>query len=162
MKSQLLKIEKLLDLHACEQEGLESGMPTPKQWYEAVDDAFKALQELKEMMGTPVKTPEEIWGDMPISGLDDFEGHEMLTIEEAYELAEKYAAQFFATAIKAKALRKKGTDKWYHPYTHKYSQNIVYTIQDSVHLFPADYEFGKDDNLPSDAVLVDILIIQKP
>jgi len=39
----------LLHLHNCEQEGIESGQPTPEQWYKAVEDAEKALIELKEI-----------------------------------------------------------------------------------------------------------------
>lgn len=42
--------EKLLHLHLCEQEGLLSGKPTPKQWIEAVNklsDALNSKQEVK-------------------------------------------------------------------------------------------------------------------
>jgi len=33
----------LVFLHGCEQEGIESGMPTPDQWEQAVDNAVIAL-----------------------------------------------------------------------------------------------------------------------
>lgn len=34
----------LVFLHGCEQEGIESGMPTPDQWEQAVDNAVIALK----------------------------------------------------------------------------------------------------------------------
>lgn len=34
----------LVFLHGCEQEGIESGMPTPEQWTQAVDNAVIALK----------------------------------------------------------------------------------------------------------------------
>ena len=34
----------LVHLHGCEQEGIESGMPTPEQWEQAVDNAVIALK----------------------------------------------------------------------------------------------------------------------
>lgn len=34
----------LVFLHGCEQEGIESGMPTPEQWEQAVDNAVIALK----------------------------------------------------------------------------------------------------------------------
>jgi len=34
---------ELLHLHLCEQEGVVSGQPTPKQWLKAVDELAKAL-----------------------------------------------------------------------------------------------------------------------
>ena len=37
-------LEHLVFLHGCEQEGLESGMPTPEQWEQAVDAAHRALK----------------------------------------------------------------------------------------------------------------------
>ena len=37
-------LEALVFLHGCEQEGLESGMPTPEQWEQAVDAAHRALK----------------------------------------------------------------------------------------------------------------------
>ena len=42
--------EYLLHLHSCEQEGITSGQPEPKDWFKAVDDAWDALTELKEML----------------------------------------------------------------------------------------------------------------
>ena len=37
----------LVFLHGCEQEGIESGMPTPDQWEQAVDNAVMALKGVK-------------------------------------------------------------------------------------------------------------------
>ena len=37
-------LEKLVHLHNCEQEGIESGKPTPGQWIEAVKNAEDALK----------------------------------------------------------------------------------------------------------------------
>lgn len=34
----------LVHLHGCEQEGVESGMPTPDQWEQAVNNAVIALK----------------------------------------------------------------------------------------------------------------------
>ena len=44
-ESKLLYIaaSQVLHLHLCEQEGIVSGQPTPKQWLEAVDKLSKAL-----------------------------------------------------------------------------------------------------------------------
>ena len=39
-------LEHLVFLHGCEQEGLESGMPTPEQWEQAVDAAHRALKDV--------------------------------------------------------------------------------------------------------------------
>jgi hypothetical protein len=36
-------LERLVFLHQCEQEGISSGMPTPKQWIDAVEVAEQAL-----------------------------------------------------------------------------------------------------------------------
>ena len=40
------KIKHLLHLHACEQEGLSSGQPTPQDWIKAVDEANEAIDRL--------------------------------------------------------------------------------------------------------------------
>lgn len=37
-------LAELVHLHGCEQEGVESGMPTPEQWTQAVDNAVIALK----------------------------------------------------------------------------------------------------------------------
>ena len=37
----------LVFLHGCEQEGIESAMPTPDQWEQAVDNAVIALKGAK-------------------------------------------------------------------------------------------------------------------
>lgn len=37
-------LSELVHLHACEQEGLLSGKPTPEQWINAVNKAAKSLQ----------------------------------------------------------------------------------------------------------------------
>lgn len=44
MKALIESFEKLLHLHDCEQEGLLSGQPTPEQWFEAVENAKKAME----------------------------------------------------------------------------------------------------------------------
>ena len=40
-------LENLLFLNACEQEGIESGRPTAKQWFEAFDKAEQAVDKAK-------------------------------------------------------------------------------------------------------------------
>lgn len=42
-------LEKLIDLHMCEQEGIGSGMPTPKQWIDTVDEACEALKQAEKL-----------------------------------------------------------------------------------------------------------------
>jgi len=37
----------LVFLHGCEQEGIESAMPTPEQWEQAVENAVIALKGAK-------------------------------------------------------------------------------------------------------------------
>ena len=49
MKEIIKAFDYLLHLHNCEQEGIESGQPTPDEWFKAVEDAEKALIELKEI-----------------------------------------------------------------------------------------------------------------
>lgn len=41
-------LQELTHLHACEQEGIRSGQPTPEQWFEAVEKAGKAIQKATE------------------------------------------------------------------------------------------------------------------
>ena len=41
-------LQNLVYLHACEQEGIESGQPTPEQWFKAVEDAEEALGKEQE------------------------------------------------------------------------------------------------------------------
>jgi len=41
-------LQNLVYLHACEQEGVESGQPTPEQWFKAVEDAEEALRKEQE------------------------------------------------------------------------------------------------------------------
>jgi hypothetical protein len=54
--SELIKAAKrLLHLHACEQEGLSAGQPTPEQWAEAVG----TLEALREMNRTKRKGAED-------------------------------------------------------------------------------------------------------
>ena len=45
------KIEHLLHLHACEQEGITSGQPTAQEWLTAVKEASEAVQEIKYHIG---------------------------------------------------------------------------------------------------------------
>ena len=49
MKRIIESFDYLLHLHNCEMEGIESGQPTPEQWFKAVEDAEKALINLKEI-----------------------------------------------------------------------------------------------------------------
>lgn len=37
-------LTELVHLHGCEQEGIGSGQPTPKQWYDAVNKAEAAIK----------------------------------------------------------------------------------------------------------------------
>lgn len=39
----LKQLQNLIHLHTCEQEGIGSGQPTPKEWMEAVDKAHEAV-----------------------------------------------------------------------------------------------------------------------
>ncbi|MGV8136514.1 MAG: hypothetical protein AB2L20_14995 [Mangrovibacterium sp.] len=39
--------EEIARLHACEQEGIASGQPTPEQWYQAVNNLNDAIQKIK-------------------------------------------------------------------------------------------------------------------
>ena len=41
-------LQNLVYLHMCEQEGIESGMPTSNQWFKAVEDAEEALRKEQE------------------------------------------------------------------------------------------------------------------
>lgn len=41
----LKSLKKLIHLHCCEQEGISSGMPTPKEWFESVNDASESIPE---------------------------------------------------------------------------------------------------------------------
>ena len=41
-------LEELVHLHMCEQEGIVSGQPTPKQWLKAVDKASEAIHKHKQ------------------------------------------------------------------------------------------------------------------
>jgi len=41
-------LQNLVYLHACEQEGIESGQPTSEQWFKAVEDAEEALRKEQE------------------------------------------------------------------------------------------------------------------
>jgi hypothetical protein len=44
MDELLTALTQLVHLHGCEQEGIESGQPTPEQWYTAVDAAEAAIK----------------------------------------------------------------------------------------------------------------------
>jgi hypothetical protein len=41
----LKELQRLVFLHTCEQEGIGSGMPTPKEWIEAVEEAHQSIQK---------------------------------------------------------------------------------------------------------------------
>lgn len=43
IKSLTEALTELVHLHACEQEGLQSGRPTPEQWFNAINKAHDAL-----------------------------------------------------------------------------------------------------------------------
>lgn len=47
-RDQLLEqLEKLLDMHCREQEGIGIGMPTPSEWFNAVNQANEVLEKCK-------------------------------------------------------------------------------------------------------------------
>ena len=51
MKANIIEaFDRLLHLHCCEQEGIQSGQPTPEEWFKAVEDAEKELINLKELL----------------------------------------------------------------------------------------------------------------
>ena len=41
----LAALNRLVDLHLCEQEGVGAGMPTAEDWYEAVEAAEAAIEK---------------------------------------------------------------------------------------------------------------------
>lgn len=104
---------------------------------------------------------EQIWDDMPEF---EIEGHDIMTKEEAFELAKRYHASQLESGIKAKALRKRGTDKWYCQdmseddrwFTLKLPQLMRHEVNNST-VINSLKNFG----LPADAELVDIVIIVK-
>lgn len=49
-----------------------------------------------------MKTPYEIYDEMPSGSLDDLTGKDILTLDQAVELAEKYHAQFERHCIRPK------------------------------------------------------------
>lgn len=49
MEPVVTALKDLVHLHLCEQEGLSSGAPTPKQWLESVDKAVEALNKIGEL-----------------------------------------------------------------------------------------------------------------
>lgn len=52
MKDLITKAEALIFLHNCEQEGIESGMPTKEQWYSAVNELSAEIQRVKSIPTT--------------------------------------------------------------------------------------------------------------
>lgn len=50
MRELLKPIEHLLHLHSCEQEGMQSGMPSPQEWITSVEEAQTALTQIKAQM----------------------------------------------------------------------------------------------------------------
>ena len=55
----LKAVDQLIHLHMCEQEGIDSGMPTSEQWQKAVDD----LGEEREKLRKNEKISEKIESD---------------------------------------------------------------------------------------------------
>lgn len=45
------KFKHLIFLHCCEQEGISSGVPSPQEWINAVDEATEALADLDALLG---------------------------------------------------------------------------------------------------------------
>lgn len=64
MKEAIKKIEHLLHLHACEQEGLTSGQPKPEDWFNAVNEAQKAIETLQQLSPKEGKTENELYKEM--------------------------------------------------------------------------------------------------
>lgn len=52
-------LTELVHLHACEQEGLQSGRPTPEQWHNAINKAHDALWP-KTILQKQVFTPANV------------------------------------------------------------------------------------------------------
>ena len=110
MKTDLIeKIEALLHLHFCEQEGLLSGKPTAEQWFNAVNELSDELERIKSL----------------------------------------------PSPILAKALRKKGTDKWY------ITSDADYEVWDYPDIWSKNILL-KPSDAPLDAELIDIEIYVKP
>lgn len=40
-------LKKLIHLHWCDQEGIEDGQPSPKEWQDAINDAENSLMVIK-------------------------------------------------------------------------------------------------------------------
>jgi len=68
-------------------------------------------------------------------------------------ILQAYHAAQLEAGIKAKALRKAGTDEWYH-----WNMEVGYFPYKSIEAFKDEYIY----DLPADAELVDITIIVKP
>ena len=41
-------LKRLIHLNCCEQEGIGAGMPSPKQWQKAFDNAIQAIVSIEE------------------------------------------------------------------------------------------------------------------
>lgn len=83
MKTAIEAIENLIHLHGCEQEGMVSGQPTPKQWIEAVQAAHEAIQELKAAPSPILLTDEAI--DNEATEYLYFLKSNLVGIERAYD-----------------------------------------------------------------------------
>jgi hypothetical protein len=67
--------KELLHLHSCEQEGLQSGKPTPKQWFDAVNnlsDAIYSPTQSNEGKGlrwvSDIKKTDDVWENSIVDG----------------------------------------------------------------------------------------------
>jgi len=92
---------ELLHLHLCEQEGIVSGQPTPKQWLKAVDELAKALnpQPTAQISGAPLdwsgkKSPAQcLIEQMGQARHDEFKQKSTYYVEAVEAMAE-FARQF--------------------------------------------------------------------
>jgi hypothetical protein len=58
-KSFIKSVEHLINLHQCEQEGIESGMPEAEDWTKAVDEVSRKLSIIKQLPTVDDKPSED-------------------------------------------------------------------------------------------------------
>ena len=82
-------LQNLVYLHACEQEGIESGQPTPEQWFKAVEDAEEALRKEQEQeQGEDIR-------DILIDFIADwYKDNPTVSKEKIIKMADNYLAKF--------------------------------------------------------------------
>ena len=80
-------LQNLVYLHACEQEGVESGQPTPEQWFKVVEDAEEALRKEQEQ-GEDIR-------DILIDFIADwYEDNPTVSYKKITKMADNYLAKF--------------------------------------------------------------------